>query len=291
MNEGIEQGSSFEQASEGFANEGAAPEQNLEGQPGTTGDKSSIYDLDTADKVKWQGKEWTRDELKQQFMMQSDYSKKTEALKEERRYADNFAYDVLAVLKNPNLANRFKQIYPQEYHSHVDSAVSEYKKLRAQGMGHDQASEMSQESQKQEGGFPPEFMTRFERLEAQIQQTNVAKTEAQLDATIEKLSQKYPLPKEGNKYVEDAVMAKANVLLDEGHKMTDEIWDKLWKQAYDQIKTVSSHIYSQQVKTQKEANTKGRDVGSGGGIPASAPKMPRTIQEATEMLYKEQGLG
>lgn len=274
----------FEQGSSPALEGGGATQEN-EGQVTQTSEQPSVYDLDSAEKVKWQGREWTKDELSKSFMMQSDYTQKTQRLNEERKYAENFAYDLMSVLKNPSLAARFKQIYPQTFHAHVDAGLSLYKQLRAQGMSHSQAAEQTQDQAQgqSKAGLPDEFLQRFERLESQIEQTNLAKIEAQLDATFSKLEQKYPFADE------EMVIARASALIDQGQKMSDDVWDKLWKSSHETLKGKADKHYSEQVNKQKQANQKGRDVGSGGGIPASAPKQPKSIKEATDMFLKEQG--
>ncbi len=56
-------------------------------------------------------------------MRQSDYTRKTQELAEERKYAENFAddFETLANSKfDPQLVSKFKEIYPEKYHAKID---------------------------------------------------------------------------------------------------------------------------------------------------------------------------
>jgi hypothetical protein len=80
-----------------------------------------LVDLDTMDKFKFGGREWTPKELEAAYMRQQDYSRKTQEIAQERKYYDNLPYDLDMVKNNPALVNQFKQVYPAKFHSWIDS--------------------------------------------------------------------------------------------------------------------------------------------------------------------------
>lgn len=232
---------------------------------------SQIFDLDSAEKVKFEGREWTRDELKSAYMMQSDYTKKTTALAEERKYYDNLWHDVEKVKANPSLIDQFKSVYPQSFHKAL-----EYLDLKTAAQPQAQPQQPQNVNQ--------DLMKRFEAIENDFKENKVKAINAELDAKFDSLSKKYTLADE------EAVLARAQSMLDKGTKLTDQVWDQLWKSVHDRNQQIADKYYQSKVKQQSEANAKGKDIASGGGIPGNAPVKARSIKEATEMLFKSGGL-
>ena len=226
-------------------------------------EQPSIYDLDSAEKFKWQGREWTTKELQSSYMAHSDYTRKTQALAEERKFYDNLSYDLEAVKNNPGLMQEFKRVYPEKFHSYLNYVQSK------------QPDTQAQTSQQ---GLDPKFVERVERLERNIHEREVAAIEAELDAKFKQYSEKYPMADE------EAVIARAQALINRGDKITDQTWDNLWKSVHDRNQSLADKYYSTKVKEQKTANAKARDVGSGGGTVGRAPHAPKTIKQATDEL-------
>lgn len=220
---------------------------------------AEIADLEKLGKFKFDGKEWTAKDLKNAYLMHSDYTRKTQALSEERRYAENVGYDLIAVANDPSLAAKFKEIYPKQYHAQLDQVLSYVQK------GGVQQSSQPQQSQ-QRSSVDPDFQQRFERLEKSIQEKEVAAVEAQLDATFSKLSEKYKFADE------ETVIARAQALLNRGVELNDATWNELFKQINDARQAQYQSFYKAQVGKQQSANVRGKDMGPGGGIPGEAPK-------------------
>ncbi len=89
----------------------------------------------------------------------------------------------------------------------------------------------------------------------------------------------------GKKYPsadERTVLATARALQEDGHKLTSENWERIFKQEHDRLETMFKARREREVKEQLEANRKGRDVGNSGGIPGQAPKKVSGFKEATE---------
>lgn len=236
--------------------------------------ENSPIDLSTVGKFKFEGKDWTVDELKKSILMHSDYTKKTQAIAEERKYASNLAADLQAVRQNPSLADRFREIYPEKYHALV-SYVTQNTQTPQPQMAQNNAN--------------PDLEKRLAQIEAayknqelSIREAQVAAAEASIDAVFGKMSKKYPLARE------EVVIARAQALLEQGAELSDSrgnpnesMWDKIWKSVQDDMSKHYEGHYKKLVNDQKQASVKGKDVASGGGIPGQAPKK-MTLKEATE---------
>lgn len=226
-------------------------------------EQPSVFDLDSAEKFKWQGREWTTKELQSAYMAHSDYTRKTQALAEERKFYDNLSVDLEAVKHNPALMSEFKRVYPEKFHTYLNYVQSKQTEMQAQN---------------QTQGIDPQFKERFERLERQLHEKEVSAIEAELDAKFQKFSSKYPMADE------EAVVARAQAMLTRGDKLTDETWDNLWKSVHDRNQKLADDYYSKKIKEQKSASQKAKDVGSGGGTVGHAPFKPKTLKEATDAL-------
>lgn len=235
-------------------------------------EQQQIVDLDSVDKFKFAGKEWTPKDFQGAYMMQSDYTKKTQALAEERKYFDNLTADLESVKSNPSLIEKFKSVYPEKFHKFLGYV---------QGASQPQAQKQTENAQSQ---IDPAFKERFERLESEIHERKVQAIEAELDAKFKGLSEKYPMADE------EAVLARAQALIDRGEKLNDKIWDGLWKSVNERNQKLAEQFYAKKIKEQKTTNQKGKDIASGGGTPGQAPKVARSIKEATQMLMDSETL-
>lgn len=257
-----------------FENEGQAPEQPVESSgpesesveaPSREEAKPSIPDLDSIERFRYGGREMTAKELQSQIMMQADYTRKTQAIAEERKFYDNLSADLAAVKSNPALADKFKSIYPEKFHSYLGYVTPEQ---RAQAQ---QAQQQNQYAQ-----IDPQIMARFQKLEAAANEREVAAINAELDAKFKTLSDKFPFADE------EAAIARAQALIERGEKLTDKIWEGIWKSVHDRNETKFKQLQEAKVKQQKQANARGREASAGGGIPGNAPRNPKTIKEASK---------
>lgn len=250
--------------------ETAQPQSSSEAAQSTS---EAIFDIDSAKKIRFQGKEMTPQELRSAYLRQSDYTQKTQAIAEERKYFDNLQHDLQTVLRDPTKAAIFKQVYPQKFHGYLQFALSQ--------SGQAQAPQQTAESKPNQ--LPPEVVERIDRLESAYNSAQVKAIEAQLDGVFAKMEQKYPYADR------EMAIARAQSLLDKGHEeITEEMWDKIYKQTHDRIDGFMKTQSKQQITNQRTANAKGRDVPTGGGIPGQAPRK-ESFKEATERAIRELG--
>ena len=229
----------------------------------------AILDLDKAEKFRFDNREWTAKELKDSMMFQSDYTKKTQALSEERKYYDNLAYDLDAVKQNPDLAEKFKGIYPEKFHKLLGYvSTPPQTQTPANNPVSQQPPEVSQ------------WIKRLETVEGRFKEQEVSAINAELDAKFSKLSEKYPMADE------EAVIARAQSYMDQGHKLDDKSWDKLWSAVHEKNQKLADQYYANKVKQQTSANQKGRDIAAGGGTPGRAPVKARSVNEAAKLFFE-----
>jgi len=249
-------------------------EQPLQESESNESQQTDVLDIDSVEKFKFGGREWTPKELKNAYMMQSDYTRKTQAIAEERKFYDNLSYDLEKVVKNPALVEEFKKVYPEKFHGYLN-----YVSKNQPEQGH---------KVEQTGEVDPKFMDRFSQLEQKINtyeqmlhEQRVAAVDAELDSKFKQLSEKYPMADE------EAVIARAQSLISRGEKLDDKVWDVLWKSVNDKNQKLAEQFYKKKVTQQQTINKQGKDIASGGGQVGQAPARPRTIKEATQMALSE----
>ncbi len=255
--------------------ETAAPEAAPAGRdqaPSTSGapeSNNSILDLDRVEKFKIDGQEMSLKDLKNAMLRQQDYTRKTQEVARERelykareseqKFVDNLDSDLENVRNNPNLADQFRQLYPEKFHKYLNFVVQ-----KAQQEQGNQTQDPQFNSMKQEFNQIKEYLT-TQRVEA---------AEAQIEAMVSKYAPKYPLADT------EVVLGRAIKAHEAGVKLTPESWENIYKTAHEKIEKISNDFQQTKVKEQQSANKKGRDAGVGGAPPGAAPKK-RTFDEAT----------
>lgn len=271
--------------------EHAAPEveqdsqstESVESSPSIPKEPAEIVDLASLEKVKFEGKEWSTKELREHFMRDADYRQKTQALSEERKslkFDSALSKDLEQVSKYPELAQKFKEIYPRQYHKYLDWV------LKKQGANQPAPTQTSSANPQ----TPEEYQKLLERLDRMEEDRasereeaiaqRAAAINAELDSKFKTLKEKYPFSDE------EAVVSRAQYLHEQGQKLDDTVWDALFKQTHDRIKAISDGIQSNSVQKQKELNQKGKDTATGGGIPSQAPRRPKTLKEAETLALE-----
>lgn len=233
----------------------ATPQNN---QPTT----QELIDLASVQKFKIDGKEMTFDQLKKSMMLNSDYTKKTQSVAEVQKYWKNLDIDLENVKSNPSLAAQFMQVYPKEFHKFLKTAG------------------IREEVQEAKQSGDPVLLEKVERLEKYLHNNEVKSKEAELDSIFSKNLTKYP------EAIEDVVMAKAQVLLEQGQEPTQEFWDRLFKSNHEAMLKRMTERQQKVLTAQRASNEKGRSTGAGGGTPGQAPKR-LTMKDAGEAMIAD----
>lgn len=284
---------------EGGAPDGASPtgaQQDLspEGSPsGETSTKApspevtkqDILDLDKLERFRFDGKEWNRNDFKNSYLMQQDYTRKTQELAETRKYVDNFQVDLQTVISDPTRMKEFRAVYPKAYVQVVEK-VLERLKPQATPPSAPQVSTPNDDLAKR---FEERFsklensLSRIDTWEEQQRQNEVKSIESWLDNQYQTLSKKYDLADQ------EVVTARAQVLSDNGQKIDEKVLEKLFEKHHNEVKERWEKTYKEKVTKQKEAGAKSKDMGTGGGTPSGQPRQVKTIKEATKIALEDLG--
>ena len=247
---------------------------------------SQISDLEKLEKVKYNGKvisgkELAR-ELKEGSLRLSDYTKKTQAIAEERKYYDNLSIDLPKLRANPALADQFRSVYPEKFHWVLDTLEAKGVKVAEEAINKD----LRQQEDKQDWKNDPELQETIEFIREQKLES--AKT--QVNSVFDKLQSKYPDADDG--WVAGALSAQREALREAnpGMKMPgldEKAVEKLFKQSHDSFESRAQAWSARRIGAQKQANESGKGPGAGGAIPGQKPRVARSISEATEFALQD----
>ena len=255
----------------------------LETQSGEQTPKD-ILDLQKLGKFKFEGQEMTYDELRKAYLRQQDYSKKTQALAEERKYSDNLAADLRSVAKDPRLAEEFKRVYPERFHSYLE-LIMQRAQNSAQASGQAPASNF--------GELPKEFVDRLERSEKllnEFQQESQETTKATLDSMFSgfenDLKAKYPRADWVHVYSAITDYLEANNLtskdLIRNKSATTKLFEDYTKRSHEAVTKQFEAWGKEQLEQVRRSNQAGADIGRGGGTPTAAPKKYNRLKDVAE---------
>ncbi len=247
---------------------------STEAPPTTSGQATTVQellDLDKVERFKMAGQEWTPKDLQGAIMRNADYTRKTQALAEQRKYYDSLSVDLEAVKADPRLVDQFRKVYPEAFHKFL---------------GYVGVNDPKPQGKPQGGadGLPREFVDRLDRIEGSLREREVKAIEAEIDSKFKTFSQKYPLADES------AVLARAEALARSGEKMTDALWEDLWSSVHKRSEELMKKHYSQKFQQQMDANKRGADTSPGGAIPAQKPLRAKSIKEMTDQLLSQGGI-
>lgn len=232
----------------------------------------SMVDLDKVEKFTYGGKEWTAKELQSAIMMNADYTRKTQALAEERKYVDNLQADLEAIKMYPQLADKFREVYPEKYHAYLNYVLKD--------QDTSQITQVSQSNKAQYLPIDPTIMNRFETIEKHFFDQEVKAASANIDNIYSKMTAKYSMADERT------VTATAQALLESKENLTSELWEKIFKDDHDRNKQRYDSYYKGLVDKQQKSSKVARDIGPGGGTAEKSGKK-LNFKEATEMAINE----
>lgn len=239
-----------------------------------------ILDLDKHEKFRWGGKDWTRDELKRSTMLMRDYTQKTQKLSEEKKWSDNFAADMAKVLRNPDLITELNKIYPDSYKNAAAQLLREH--MASQQVRGNSGEQTQATVSNQSNDFIRSLVSKVESLENNLteiltkgEQAEYEKNLAEIDSITAELEKKYDLADT------QAVIARIQVLADNGAKPTRDTWERVFKSSHETNQKRLDARQSKLIEEQKKASSKAQDMAPGGGIAGQAPKR-MTMNEATE---------
>lgn len=228
-------------------------------------------DIDSLSEFSFQGQKYTPQALAKLLGEHQKYSQSMPEAEKYREFAENLEIDIEKVVRNPALADQFKQMYPKQFHAVLDKMLGTTRPAASQ--------------ENAQANMPSEITSKLHALESELAgfkqekyQAQVAQQEAYLQKVVDPLFEKYPYAKP--REVQNAVFAQAQSMVEQGYKMTDAAWDRLVKETHLAIKKQSDELRAIEIKKQTEVGAKGADTGAGGSPPGQAPARARSFREA-----------
>lgn len=256
------------------------PETQIEAQAPK---EQQLIDLAKTGKFMVDGKEMTWDELNKERLRHADYTKKTQALAEERKFHDNLYADLNHVKRNPKLVAEFKKMYPERFHSYLDYVIEK---------------QAANETPKVE--LPDEVKQKLERIdqidsleqrlksfEEERLQAESAKINNTLEQFEQKFTKKYPQAELGSVYhaMETHVKKMRQENPEYGFKdMNEKVIESFYKSTHDYFAGRFTEWQKSQLKSIRETNKVAGDIPPGGGVPGGAPQKMKLKDVADHII-------
>jgi hypothetical protein len=230
-------------------------------------------------------------ELRSGYMRQQDYTQKTQAFAQDRRFYDNLDADLETVRRNPAMAEQFKATYPERFHAFLRYVFSGTPSQPPQQVQQQPGQQPGQQNYAQ---LDPRTKAAFDSLLQKTNQAELKAIGAEIDQIFGRMTTKYPYADE------EACIARGQALLSALKKqdplnpeirISEQQWDAIWKSQHERSYGLADARYKKQVSDQLKASQRGADVPSGGGIPGQAPRAYKTIKEAGDQARADAELG
>ena len=241
--------------------------QSLGDESSSQATKQQLLDLDKADKFLFKGREWTRKEWEDGHLRHQDYTQKTQELAQQRKFVENFNADLGTVINDPSRMADFERIYPREYVEHA-------KAILQRATGQPKQAQPEKASLKDDPEFQ-EIKSELSQWKQEKRETEIKEIQTWLDNQFVSLSKKYPFA------LPEVINARAEAIARGGQKITEDVLGKLFKANNDELKKRYEGMQRDRINKQINAAEKSRDAGMGGDAPSGAPKVAKTIKEAT----------
>lgn len=250
---------------------------------------SAILDLSKAEKFMLEGQEMTYEDLKKSLMRHQDYTKKTQALAEERKsvetytqekkFYDNLSYDLKSVKQNPALAEQFKKVYPEKFHAYLDAIIDgQTEKVARQELPAEVLNKLQEHD---------EFLSSLREEKTKAEQTQIM---GQLENWEQKYTKKYPNAEVASVY--HAMEQYTSKMREEnpefGFKdLNEKVIEGIYKSVHDHFEKRFTDWQNNKLKTIRDTNNKAGDIPPGGGIPGEAPKKMKLKDVAESIIGSE----
>jgi hypothetical protein len=252
----------------------------------------AILDLDKVEqRFRLNGKEWEKKDLLDSLLRQDDYTRKSQALAEQRKYATNFPFDMAKVMSGQATIEQFASVY---------SKAPELIRIARQMVGGSQEKPTS--SRTEEKGNPEVEKLLEAKLSPVLEYINSQKeretqaaidtAKVELDSIFSEMEKKFP--DANSELVNSRLLAALQAghdVVDENGKFKKNVIERLFEKNQSEITERYAKRYGEQVKKQKEANSRGIDAGKGGGVPGSAPQKARNLKDVRALLETDIAAG
>jgi len=238
-----------------------------------TPEAQALLDLSKAEKFLFKGKEMTLTDLEKAMLRQEDYTRKTQALAEERKYYDNLTIDLDAVKRNPALASEFKKVYPEKFHRYLDVLGVQAQK---------------EEARQGQVELPREVLERIDRIEGSFMEKEKEAFNAKLESIEQGLQKKFPYANLTDVYGSAQTFFEQNQI--DPKKVDEKMLEPFFEASHKYNTSLFQAWQKEQLKQAKEANEKASDIGRGGGTPGQAPRKYSRLTDVADDIIASEGL-
>jgi hypothetical protein len=260
-----------------------------QGQQAAENKPSATLDLSKAEKIMFEGQEMTYEDLKKAYMRHQDYTKKTQALAEERKsvetmtqekkFFDNLHVDLKSVKTNPALAEEFKKVYPQKFHAYLDAILDgQPQSVAKQELPQEVLNKLQEHD---------EFLSSLKEEKSKAEQTQIL---GQLETWEQKYTKKYPNAEIASVYhaMEQYTAKMREENPEFGFKnLNERVIEGIYKSVNEHFEKRFTDWQNNKLKTIRDANNKAGDIPPGGGIPGEAPKRMKLKDVADNIVSSE----
>lgn len=286
-------GGDTDKAAEGTQDTSDKPDGSSSDKPSTATvveKPADLLDLDKHERVRFKGREYSVQELRDSFLRHEDYTRKVQQTQEVAKYARAFEEDLDVLRQDPSRLGEFKQAYAKAPKSYIRAAEKLVESLTAKGAGTSQAYQPETPSQK--AALDPEIQRQLEDLidfkqnfETRLTEANIKRDEETLNGWFDEFKNKFP--EADAEVVNHRAYMQAIQRESEGKTLTKADVEKLFKADHDAREARFTERVRALNTKQKAVAKKGQDVGAGGGVPASPSHKPKTFKEATALMEKD----
>lgn len=249
---------------------------------------ADLLDLDKHERVRFKGREYSVQELRDSFLRHEDYTRKVQQSNEVAKYARGFEEDLQTLIENPARLGEFKKIYPKAY---VRAAEKVLENLATKGAATSQASHPETQPS-QRAALDPEIQRQIEEFsefkqnfESKLAEANVQRDQETLNGWFTEFANKFP--EADQEVVNTRAYFQSVQKESEGKSLTKADVEKLFKADHEAREArFTERVRSLNTK-QKAVARKSQDMGGGGGVPASPSQKPKTFKEANALMEKD----
>src|SRR5579872_2929965 len=116
--------------------ETAAPQESAQAdaqaQPNTEAQQPQTTELDGLSEFTFQGEKYNPEQFHKILSEYKNYAQQSKEWEAEKKFTENLQIDLDNVLQRPELAQKFKEIYPQKYHAVLDKFLKTNGQTQAQ---------------------------------------------------------------------------------------------------------------------------------------------------------------
>ena len=248
-------------------------------------EQNQTLDLDRLDKFTFQGREYTPEELHKAILRQQDYSAKTQELAQKRKTLHHespgvteqmLLQDLEAVRRNPELADTFREKWPETFHRYLGDILGETPDNNRASNDDDAPMSREVKSLRAEIAKLQKKLARVDEIDQRFESERQQMADKKLAEVYGNLSSKYPLASE------DSVTARANAAIEAGMPITEGLIERFFRLEHERLERIATERHKARVRSMKE-KTKQATEGPAAGDKPKTERKRMSFTEAAEL--------